>query len=374
MDQREKKINALFEDNRFVDWVINPQSPYAEYWLQWTSASKENAALAEEARQFLLDVRAASQDTRREAGPETIDGMWDHIGEAIAEHNAGSGGERVPDIRQAGGSKRIWPIRRMQWMAAATMAGLIVLLGLLIWQRTSFRLTVVARTEQTPVSSELVRFNESDKNELVFLPDGSKVTLAKGARISYNRLMNGQRRDVTLSGEAFFDVAKNTQKPFFIYTQNMVVRVLGTSFRVVALPQKETVMVRTGRVSVSLKGLDSAAQVARIILPRQACSYSSREKGLVTTANTGTTKIEMEAEGAHEYVFEDAPIDTVFKTLEKMYDLPVLYDHRTFENCFITISLGNERLEEKLEVITQTINASYLLSDKGINIGGKGCK
>jgi len=362
MDQREKKINALFEDNRFVDWVVNPQSPYAEYWLQWMSANEENAAVAEEARQFLLSVRAASQDTGRAAGPETIDGMWGHIEATITEHGAVDGGGRI------------LPVRRRRWMAAATMAGLIVLLGLVLWQRTSFRLTVVAKVDQGPVSSELVRYNEGDKNELVFLPDGSKVTLAKGAKISYNRLMNGDRRDVTLSGEAFFDVAKNTQKPFFIYTQNMVVKVLGTSFRVVALPQKETVMVRTGRVSVSLKGQDSTTQAARIILPRQACTYSSRGKGLVTTANTGGAKIEMESEGAQEYVFEDAPIDTVFKTLEKMYDLPVIYDHKTFENCFITISLGNEKLEEKLEVITQTINASFLLSDKGINIGGRGCK
>lgn len=123
-----------------------------------------------------------------------------------------------------------------------------------------------------------------------------------------------------------------------------------------------------------MKGQDSTTQAARIILPRQTCTYSSRGKGLLTTADTGNTKIEMESEGAQEYVFEDAPIDTVFKTLEKMYDVPVIYDHKTFENCFITISLGNEKLEEKLEVITQTINASFLLSDKGINIGGKGCK
>ncbi len=368
MDQREKKINVLFEDNRFVDWVVNPQSAYAEYWSQWMSASKENAALAEEARQFLLTVRTASQETGREVSPGDIDWMWDHIERGIIEHNAG---KDIPAIQRVDEGRRRG-IRRWHWMAAAAIAGLVVAYGLLFEKQSPSRPSVVSKAEPGPMASELVRYNQGDKNELVFLPDGSKVTLAKGARITYNRLMNGEKRDVTLSGEAFFDVAKNTQKPFFIYTQNMIVKVLGTSFRVTALPQKETVMVRTGRVSVSLKGQAQAAHTARILLPRQACTYSSREKGLVTMASK--EKIEMEAEGAHEYVFEDAPIDTVFKTLEKMYDLPVLYDRRTFENCFITISLGNEGLEEKLEVITQTINASFLLSDEGINIGGKGCK
>lgn len=372
MDQKEKKINALFEDNRFVDWVINPQSAYAEYWSQWMSTSEENAALAEEARQFLLNVRMASQEPGREVSPGDIDWMWDHIEGVIVGHDAGAGDADIPNIQQADGGRRRWGVRRWHWMAAAAIAGLVVVYGVLFEKQSSSRPAAASRAEPGSMVRELVRYNNGDKNELIFLPDGSKVTLAKGARISYNRLMNGERRDVTLSGEAFFDVVKNTQRPFFIYTQNMVVRVLGTSFRVTALPQQETVMVRTGRVSVSLKGEDTSVAAARIILPKQACTYSSSEKGLVTA--TSKTKVEMETEGAHEYVFEDAPIDTVFKTLEKMYDLPVLYDHRTFENCFITISLGNEGLEEKLEVITQTINASFLLSDKGINIGGKGCK
>ena len=66
MDNREEKINALLLDNRFVDWVINPQSPYAEYWLQWINASRENALLAEEAKSFLLEFRATEiEDDQR---------------------------------------------------------------------------------------------------------------------------------------------------------------------------------------------------------------------------------------------------------------------------------------------------------------------
>ncbi|WP_315821531.1 FecR domain-containing protein [Paraflavitalea speifideaquila] len=57
-----------------------------------------------------------------------------------------------------------------------------------------------------------------------------------------------------------------------------------------------------------------------------------------------------------------------------MYDLPIHYDRQAFEHCYINITLGNEKLEEKLAVITQTINASFTLSDKGIKIEGTGCK
>jgi len=220
----------------------------------------------------------------------------------------------------------------------------------------------------------VVRYNGNGKNELFFLPDGSKITLAKGARISYNRLMNGSKREVSLSGEAFFDVAKNPNKPFYIYTKNIVVKVLGTSFRVAASAESESVTVKTGKVSVYLKGQDLEQSAAKILLPQQVCTYSFPTKELITAAYTGKSKIEMETDGVNEYNFEDAPLDAVFKTLEKMYAMPVYYDKAVFKNCFITISLGNESLEEKLEVLTKTVGATFSITDNGINVEGKGCK
>ena len=132
--------------------------------------------------------------------------------------------------------------------------------------------------------------------------------------------------------------------------------------------------VRTGKVSVYLKGQDLEQSAATILLPRQVCTYSAPKKGLVTGAYTGRAKIELEAEGTNGYAFEDAPLDTVFKTIERMYSLPVHYDKQVFGTCRINITLGNESLEEKLEVITKTIEASFSISDYGINIEGKGCK
>jgi ferric-dicitrate binding protein FerR (iron transport regulator) len=362
MDQREEKINTLLEDNRFVDWVNNPESAYAEYWRMWIDSCAENAMLAEAAKGFILHVRETSQDAVDIPDQSSIDGMWDQIHGSIIAHDAGV--ETVVAGRRG----------RWRWAAAAIVAALVVFGGLLFVKQNGSRQLLAQKKGQDTLSSELVRYNGSAKNALVFLPDGSKVTLARGARIAYNRLMSGTKREISLTGEAFFDVAKNPDKPFYIYTQKMVVKVLGTSFRVITSAQQEAVLVKTGKVSVYLKGQEQQGSAGRIVLPRQACRYSTSGKELVTTACRDKDKIELETDGDDEYAFEDAPIDAVFKTLEKMYALPILYDRATFANCFINISLGDERLEDKLEVITQTINASYSLSDKGIIIEGKGCK
>lgn len=361
MNNREEKINALLLDNRFVDWVVSPQSPYSEYWLQWITASQENAALAEEAKSFLLELRRTENDADKEINEGITEQMLMHIRKAIDEDSS-------LVIMQKPGR------RRWYWMAAAAAAGLLMILGITFLKQPGHQLSLVEPSKEIQPSPEVIRYNGSEKNELIFLPDGSKVTLAKGSRISYNRLMNGKKRNVSLIGEAFFDVAKNPEKPFYIYTQNMVIKVLGTSFRVTASAGKESVAVKTGKVSVYLKDQDLEQSAAKIVLPKQVCTYSIPANELITVDYTSKLKIEMETDTLNGYNFEDAPLDTVFKTLEKMYALPVHYNKQKFENCFITISLENESLEEKLEVITKTVGASFSISDYGISIEGKGCK
>jgi transmembrane sensor len=362
MNPKEEKINELLLDNRFVDWIVNPQSPYAEYWLQWIGASTENAALVEEARGLLLELRLAEITRETEVDEGNIEQMWVQIEEEMNQD--------ASVILKSHPHTRKW-----YWMAAAVLVGLILFSAIALYQHTGRQsLAATEKAKERTFPTELVRYNGSNTNKLVYLPDGSKVTLAKGARISYDRLMNGKKRNVTLTGEAFFDVAKNPEKPFYIHTQNMVIKVLGTSFRVSASANKESVIVKTGKVSVYLKDQDLEQSAPKILLPQQVCTYLSPEKELITSVYADLSKIEMETGGITDLNFEDASIDTVFKAMEVMYALPVHYTPEAFEDCFITVSLGSESLEEKLEVITKTIGASFSISDSGIYIEGKGCK
>src|SRR5688500_8169129 len=197
MNNREEKINALLLDNRFVDWVINPQSPYAEYWLQWIRSSTDNAALAEEAKRFLLELRKTGNDDVNEVNERITEQMLINIREAIDQDSADF------LIQKSA-------MRRRYWIAAAAITGFLVFLGITFFKQSDTQqLSLVKPAKEIQPLHEIIRYNGSEKNELVFLPDGSKVTLAKGARISYNRLMNGKKRKVSLSGEAFFDVAQN---------------------------------------------------------------------------------------------------------------------------------------------------------------------
>lgn len=361
MHPQEDKIRELLLDNRFVDWVVNPQSPYSEYWLQWLNSSTENRELAEQARIFLLELRKAETENEEEINQDITEQMLLNIRDAIQEDAA----PVVPEKKT-----------RIYWYraAAAVLVLAMVIAGITFLKKEkSSPLAIQETASEVQPLPEVVRFNGSEKSELVFLPDGSKVTLSKGARIVYNRLMNGKKRNVTLSGEAFFEVAKNPERPFYIQTHNMVIKVLGTSFRVRSFAKEESVIVKTGKVSVYLKEQDLEESAARILLPKQVCTYSFASKELITSSYTSLSKIEIGVEAGKEYNFEEAPLDSVLQALEKMYDLPLHYDKRVFKNCFVTISLENESLEDKLEILTKTVGASFSISDYGISIKGKGC-
>ena len=94
----------------------------------------------------------------------------------------------------------------------------------------------------------------NDQIRLVILPDGSRIQMNRGTKFSYaTHAFNRRQREVWLEGEAFFEVAKNKEKPFIIHTGTMTTTVRGTSFNVKAYPQlaENVVSVRTGKVEVS---------------------------------------------------------------------------------------------------------------------------
>ncbi|RPD38119.1 FecR family protein [Chitinophaga barathri] len=351
MHQHEATIHTLLLDNRFIDWVVNPQSPYAEYWLQWIAADSNNAALAEEAKRFILEMRLAEQEAADDVPDDRLEDMLLNIQTGIA-----------PERR----SRKKW-----YWMAAALVAGAVAIASLFSFPELR---SGEENSKKQVEAADVVRYNGNKEDELLFLPDGSKVILSKGARISYNLLMNGNKREITLSGDAFFDVAPNPQKPFYIYTQHVVVKVLGTSFRVHASGGVESVAVSTGKVSVYLKGQDLEQSAARIVLPKQVVSLTEDHLALTTNEWSGQYPAAARLQKITSYEFEEAPLSDVLKTLEKMYAIPVKYNSETFKNCYITISLGDESLEEILKVITRTVDASYSMSSYGITIEGKGCK
>ena len=153
------------------------------------------------------------------------------------------------------------PVRRLRLtgLIAASLTGLLFLGAFLLWQSNRPSHTSSFQTGPAVanllVRQDLDRVNQTDRSQTVFLVDGTKVILQPGSGIRHAAFLQKDKREVYLEGNAYFDVAKDARRPFFVYSGDVVVRVLGTSFKVATDKESGdiTVLVTTGKVAVSKK-------------------------------------------------------------------------------------------------------------------------
>lgn len=143
--------------------------------------------------------------------------------------------------------------KHKKWLIAASITGCL-LLATFLWFNNQHQPTssTPLAANKTPEVNEISTHNGSKTK--VVLPDGSKVWLNSGSHLTYNKNFGTDHREVLLSGEAYFDVVKDTEHPFVIHTKKIDIRVLGTAFNVKSYPgdkQTETSLVR-GKVEIRI--------------------------------------------------------------------------------------------------------------------------
>jgi hypothetical protein len=203
------------------------------------------------------------------------------------------------------------------------------------------------------------------------------VTLSPGSSLRYTDTFNNRDRRVQLSGQAFFEIFHNQQKPFYVFANEVVTKVLGTSFSVEAYPDGKdiTVSVKSGKVSVYTRGdTDSAlAESEKVILtPNQKAVYS-RSENKVSRMLVRNPDIVIPQEEAKKIRFEGASASEIFVALEKMYGVEITFDEGKFSNCFLTTSVKGNDLYERIDVICDIIGATYAVEGTTIVISGAGC-
>ncbi len=242
------------------------------------------------------------------------------------------------------------------------------------------------------VSKQEVLYTQYGKRIHALLPDGSNVWLNSGSTISYSEKFNQQdKREVTLNGEAFFDVKHDVKHPFIVHAGKLSVVVLGTAFNVKAYSADsfvETTLIR-GKVVI-----DNAAKPgANIVL------YPN-EKVIIQTgkaiANTGTTP-EREQTSSKELmafkydkkavvpeVSDGAIVETswvsnrlIFKKenftdlalqLERWYDVKIIFDNDKYQKTQFTGSFKDQDIKEVMKALKLIGSFHYTINDNLIHI------
>lgn len=222
--------------------------------------------------------------------------------------------------------------------------------------------------------------NESDSTMVIALSDQSMVTLKPQANIIYPKVFAANKRTVYLKGSAFFSVSKNPNRPFYVYHQKLVVRVLGTSFWVKSATDKmpAQVAVRTGKVSVAENQKSSLFSFAEKKLAKPIL-LTPNQKGIFTDHQLNKTLVSkpIPLDEAYNiptsvsYNFKEESIKEIFKTLSEAYGIEIKSDNEQIATYTFTGDLSKKGLYEQLDLICGTISGKYYIQGTSIVVSNK---
>lgn len=254
-------------------------------------------------------------------------------------------------------SKR--PLLSNRWYYAAA-ASIMLIVSVATYLQLQTSKPIANPVASIPKENRTYLSNSTEIPQTYLLPDGSFATLSPQSRLTVIFDSIPKSRIARLEGEVFFDVAPNKERPFYVLTQRVVTKVLGTRFNVKAFDADNdiTVSVVEGKVSVSAANKESMNKEV-ILLPKQEAVF---DKSLQTVTAKDVYK-PIDTETNTPIKFREEAVATILKYLEKSYHVTIVFDEQAFSKCSITTTFVDESLRERLSIICAAIGATYKATD-----------
>lgn len=224
------------------------------------------------------------------------------------------------------------------------------------------------------------------------LPDSTLVWLNAGSRLTYGKDFGSQQREVTLTGEALFDVAHDPHKPFIIHAARVDIRVLGTRFDIKSYPTDKTTetTLLKGSIEVSVKArpnekiilkpneklviANDDSVLNRKLTPEEN-TRSKPNESLVSILKPGydaTTGANIETAWADDWlIFQDQSFSVLAKDMERWYDVKIQFTKKAQEEWRFTGSFQKETIQQALEALKLTAPFTYTIHENQITIYDK---
>jgi ferric-dicitrate binding protein FerR (iron transport regulator) len=263
-------------------------------------------------------------------------------------------------------------------LAAAITAIAVVGIGAILFSTKGLP---SLQMESKVLSNGIVEtFNHGEETQRVVLPDGTTITLKPNSSIEYPQKFSEHDRRVELKGEAFFDVTKDKDRPFIISAADLTVKVLGTSFNVVAYEgaKELSVAVKTGKVSVAKSRTEIRSKEAPlteevILTPNQEVIYNTVQE-FFSRKLVAQPILILEKPTLFKTQYDGAPVVKILSVLEENYGIDIQYNEKALSDCILTTSMAEEGLYERIEIICKAIGAEFSIEDATIIIKSKGCR
>jgi transmembrane sensor len=372
-------LTELIRNDDFIAWVRQPNEKNNAHWRQFLEENPGKRQTVESARNYVILM---GEDTgKNQPSREQSNKMWSAVESHLRREDEAKSEESAPDEEL----QQIKILSPWRWARIAASVALIAgMTSFSYWYYTNQAgYTNDLSIHENAAQNLVTKNNLTSKPMMVLLSDGSSVVLQPESSLSYTADFGIKNREVSLKGKAFFEIVKNADKPFLVYTFGLATKVLGTSFLICAPEHSKEIKVEviTGKVSVftmdesehSKEQLVSKELKGFIINPSQKISFS-REDGKFTKSAVAHAMSDADDISKQDFIFDETPVSEVFVALEKAYNIKISYDESLMKNCPLNATLIGQPIHEKLSVICNALDAQFEIQGNEVKITGAGCR
>jgi transmembrane sensor len=216
-----------------------------------------------------------------------------------------------------------------------------------------------------PIKSEMNNFQVSSGDiQTINLVDGSKIILDAGSTLRFPEKFTGNRREVHLNGEGFFEIFPDPDKPFTIHTNNAVITVLGTAFNIRAWQQYNETIVAVAQGKVSLRQDNKSKNIKEITITKNQLSILKEDENPTPPQNININ--DFTSWQQRQMYFKSVPLQEVLDQLERWYGLEFELPDESAGSNRVTIYIENKSIPEILDIIALINNYQYILDGKKV--------
>lgn len=210
--------------------------------------------------------------------------------------------------------------------------------------------------------ANLEKQNPKGQRAVITLADGSVIHLGADSKLEYPEAFSGPTREITLTGEAFFDISEDPAHPFIVHTGTVQTRVLGTSFKINAFKGTLlTVAVATGKVQV-----EHAGNGVAVLTPGQQVTWDPVAQ---QTAIAEMPVADIAGWKNARLAFNNNTLQEVATVLERWYNVSIRFKQPLTAQKRITVTLSaNRPMEETLRVLSTGSRFTYRINNRQITI------
>ncbi len=348
MKSEYRNVTDFIGDPSFRDFVLNANPTDQRYWENWIKNHPDKITEVQLAMDFIRTKHAENMELDPGAFHTELQRFMNHL--------QAQGAREAPHKKQT----PFFISKPVAWLRLAAVVSVLVVSTFILYR-------YVEQAPHEPATQEIAfveKVNPKGQKSSFTLPDGSTVKLNADSRLIFPNTFSAHMREVTLEGEAFFEVTENPDRPFIVKTSQLHTRVLGTSFNVRAYrgENRYEVALLTGKVRITDQADTSAAM---ILSPNELAVYNHTDKNISKTRFDPEVKL---AWKNNTIYFDNSDFTEIIKTLERWYGVDFILPEELEIQDRFTGRYQDKSLWQVLQGISFSLDFQFEIDNKTVTI------